>query len=300
MELSEPRPAPTPLPALGRRLVAFNLLMLVLVAALVWISQSASRRNHTERAEVATENIAAGLAQTILAELDRVDIGLRNVALDLEPDFSAGSPDAARVEALLAQQLALLPQLESIRIADAQGVVRYGRGVAEAPRVDVSDREYFVQAREGRSPGPVVSGPMQARISQQWVVAVARPLRDAGGDFVGVVYANVAAERFARLIEGVDLGRGGAVTLRGSGLAVLARRSVGSTSPVETGSSMVSAELKARLAAQLTLAVSRPMRHSTAWSALPPTGASARRRSWWSPGWRPTTFSMHGGCRRAR
>ncbi len=250
MELSETRRAALPLSGVGRRLIAFNLLMLALVVALLVVSQSASRRNFIERAEVATENIAAGLAQSIQMELERVDIGLRNVALDLEPDFSAGTPDTARVEALLAQQLALLPQLESIRIADDQGVVRYGRGVAEAPRVIVSDRDYFIQARDGGQPGPAVSGPMQARISQVWVVAVARPLRDARGEFVGVVYANVAVERFARLIEGVELGRGGAVTVRGSGLGLVARRSAGATAPAEIGSRSVSAELQRQLEAQ--------------------------------------------------
>ena len=248
MELSEPPPAPPPLPALGRRLIAFNLLMLVLVASLVWVSQSAGRRNFIERAEVAAENIAAGLAQSIESELERVDIGLRNVALDLEQDFSAGTPDAARVEALLEQQLALLPQLESIRIADAQGVVRHGRGVAGAPPVEVADRDYFVRARDGTQPGPAVSGPIQARIGRAWVVALARPLRDARGDFAGVVYANVAVERFARLIEGVDLGRGGAVTVRGSELGLIARRSAGvAPAPADIGSRVVSAELRRML-----------------------------------------------------
>lgn len=247
MELSPPRPSAA-LAGVGWRLVGFNLLMLALVTALVVMSQSASRRNFVERAEVATENIVATLAQSIQAELDRVDIGLRNVSLDLEPDFSAGTPDAARVEALLAQQLALLPQLESIRIADAAGVVRYGRGVDGAPRVAVADREYFIQARDGGAPGPVVSGPVLARISQKWVVVVARPLRDARGGFAGVVYANVTVERFERLLEGVDLGRQGAITVRGSGLALVARRSAGSSVPTEVGSRTVSAQLQRALA----------------------------------------------------
>ncbi|MGE4053012.1 MAG: cache domain-containing protein, partial [Piscinibacter sp.] len=247
MELSAPRTPAAPA-GVGWRLIGFNLLMLALLAALVALSQSASRRNFVERAEVATENIVAALAQSIQAELDRVDIGLRNVALDLEPDFSAGAPDAARVEALLAQQLALLPQLESIRIADAAGVVRYGRGVAGAPRVEVGDREYFREARDGSQPGPAVSGPMVARISDKWVVAVARPLRDARGVFAGVVYANVSVEHFARLLEGVDLGRQGAITIRGTGLGLVARRSAGAAAPAVLGSRNVSAQLQRVLA----------------------------------------------------
>lgn len=252
MELTRAR-ATAARAGLDRRLLWFNLLMLALVVALVGLSQSASRDAAVERARVATENIAATLAQSIGGELDRVDIGLRNVALDLEADFSSGAPDVARIEALLAQQLALLPQLEGIRIADAKGAVRYGRGVAEAPRTSVADRDHFARARDGGgAPGPVVSGPMQSRIGQQWVVAVARPLRDARGAFAGVVYANVSVARFALLLEGVDLGRAGAITVRGTELALVARRSAGGepAAAVQVGSRAVSDELRRALAEQ--------------------------------------------------
>ena len=246
MELSGTRPALRS--GIRRRLLLFNLLLLALVVALVALSQTASRHNFIERAEVATENLAATLAQSIASDLDSVDIGLRNVALDLEADFSAGAPDAARVEALLDQQLALLPQLESIRVADADGVVRHGRGVAEAPRTVIDDRGYFVRARDGRQAGAIVDGPLQARISRKWVVVVARALHDARGAFAGVVYANVSVERFASLLEGVDLGRQGAISVRGAELALVARRSARGNGPVAEGSRSVSAELQRALA----------------------------------------------------
>lgn len=231
-----------------RRLLWFNLLLLALVVALVGLSQWASRGNFVERGRVATENIAAVLAQSIGSEIERVDLGLRNVALDLEADLSHGAPDGARVEALLAQQLALLPQLESIRIADAAGVLRYGRGVAEAPRTEVGDREYFVRTRDGGSPGPVVAGPIRSRLGEHWVVVVARPLRDARGAFAGAIFANVDVARFALLLEAVDLGRAGAVSVRGGDLALVARRSAGDALSTPLGSRTVSAELQDELA----------------------------------------------------
>ena len=156
-------PAVMPTARLGRRLLLLNLLLLVLVVALVLFSQTASRRNFTQRAEVATENLAATLAQGIGAEVDRVDLGLRNVLVDLESGSSRGQPDAARIEELLLQQLKLLPQLESLRIADAQGVVRYGQGVDLAGHVEIGDRPFFIGARDGVKPEPVVFGPLLAR-----------------------------------------------------------------------------------------------------------------------------------------
>ncbi|MFT3664300.1 PAS domain S-box protein [Piscinibacter sp.] len=236
---------------LDRRLLWFNLLVLALVAALVGLSQHGSRDAAMERARIATENIAAALAQGLGTELDRVDIGLRNAALGFEAEAAAGAPDAARIEAQLARQLELLPQLQSIRIADAQGTVRHGRGVAEAPRTSVADREDFALARDGGAPGSLVSGPMQTRIGQHWVVAVARPLRDARGGFAGMIWANVDVARFAPLLDGVDLGRAGAITVRGGDLALVARRSAaGAPEAPPVGSRSVSAELQRALAEQ--------------------------------------------------
>lgn len=241
-------PGVTAAARLGQRLLLLNLLLLALVVALVLMSQTASRRNFIERAEVATDNLAATLAQGIEAEIDRVDIGLRNVLIDLESEQDRGTPDAAHIEALLEQHLELLPQLESLRIADAQGVVRHGRGVQATGRVEIGDRDYFMRARDGVQAGPVVSGPLLARVSRKWVVAVARPLRAKGGAFGGVVYANVAADRFGELLEGVDLGPQGAISVRGNELGLVARRSASAGAPAEVGSRTVSGELAKALA----------------------------------------------------
>lgn len=235
--------AETPAVRLGRPLLLLNLLLLALVVALVVLSQTASRRNFVERASVATENLSTTLTQAIEAEIDRVDIGLRNVLLDLESEHAVGKLDPAHVESLLGQQLELLPQLESLRIADAQGVVRYGRGVEAAGHVEIGDRAFFVGARDAGPMGPVVAGPVLARVSKKWVVVVARAWRAQGGAFKGVVYANLTAERFGRLLDGVDLGRHGAISVRGSDLGLVARRIANAGAPAEIGSTAVSAEL---------------------------------------------------------
>jgi PAS domain S-box-containing protein len=235
---------------LGQRLLLLNLLVLLLVVSLVVLSQSASRRNFTERASVAAENLAATLAQGVEAEIERVDIGLRNLVVDLEGEAGLHALPAAKIDALLEQQIALLPQLDGLRIADARGLVRHGRGVAEAGRVEIADREHFILSRDGLAAGPVVVGPIQSRVSQRWVVVVARPLRRAGGAFDGVVYANIRVGHFARLLQGVDLGRHGAIAVRGKDLAVVARRSSRGDEPAAVDSRSVSPEFARAHAAQ--------------------------------------------------
>lgn len=251
MELSrEPTPAGGRT-GVGARLVWFNLLLIALVVALVAVSQSASRRNFVDRAQVATDNLASAMAQRLEAEVDRVDVGVRNIVLDLERELAAGGRlDPGRIEALLDQQLALVPQIDSIRMVDADGVVRYGRDVAKVPEVSIADRGHFVQAREQQGDGPIVSGPLQSRISGRWVVAVTRPLHDARGHFAGVVYAHLTVDRVAKLLEGVDLGAQGAITVRGNDLSLIARRTARVGAAASVGARSVSAELSAALASQ--------------------------------------------------
>jgi PAS domain S-box-containing protein len=250
MRSSPATPPVTPTARLGRRLLLLNLLVLVLVVSLVVLSQTASRRNFTERASVASDNLATTLAQGVEAEIERVDIGLRNLVLDVEAEAGLDAAAASKIDALVEQQIALLPQLEGLRIADARGVVRHGRGVAEAGHVEVGDREHFIVSRDGRLPGPVVVGPTQSRVSKKWVVVVARPLRRPGGAFDGVVYANIVVERFARLLQGVDLGQHGAVAVRGKDLAVVARRSARGDEPAAINSRSVSPEFAKAYAAR--------------------------------------------------
>jgi len=234
---------------IGRRLLAFNLLLLALVAALVAWTQSSSRRNFVGRAQVATENLAEALAVSIRTELQRTDLGLRNVALDIAQ--AGPDPTEARVDSLLREQLALLPQLESIRIAGADGVVRHGLRAAEPKDASVAHRDFFVRARSAGQALPVVSGPLRSPVTERWVVVVARPLRGAGqADFEGVVFASIEVERFLRLIDGFALGRQGAMTVRGDRLALVARRVEGEATPSPVGTSNVSAQLREAIASQ--------------------------------------------------
>jgi PAS domain-containing protein len=230
-----------PAARLGRRLLLLNLL-LALVLALVVLSQAASRRNFNERAEGGAKNLATMLAPAIEAEIECVDIGLRNLVLDLEGEGG--------FDALLEQQIALLPQPEGLRIADASGVVWHGRVVAEAGRVDVADCEQFITSRNGQGPGPVGVRPILSRVSKKWVIVVARPLCRPGGAFDGVVYANIVVKRFGRLLDGVDLGRHGAIAVRGKDLAVVTRRSARGNEPAAVGSRSVSPEFARAYASQ--------------------------------------------------
>ena len=87
--------------------------------------------------------------------------------------------------------------------------------------VSIADSDYFIRLRDDASAGLVVSGPVFARISRKWVIVLARRIERPDGSMAGIIYANIAVERFQRMFAEMKLGTRGAVSLRTSAAAPL-------------------------------------------------------------------------------
>lgn len=236
--------APMPTRRVLGGLMLGNLLIAALLVMLGTLSLNASRQAFLQQARSATENLAHGLQATLTAELTQVDMALQTI----EQSQSLSLPEQ---EALLAQQLSLVRPIESLRITDAHGIVRAGKGLLGAAPVDLSDRLLFKRLRDEPQAGTLMSEPLLAHVSEHWVIGLARRLQDSHGDFTGMVYANVPVSHFEQLFAGMDLGPQGAVTLRSATLRLIARRSDGAAASASSGvgSSTVSAELARALQA---------------------------------------------------
>jgi len=237
---------------LARWLVLANLVMLAFLAGLATLALQGSYRTHAQRAQATSENLATTLQQTIASELAQVDLALLNVRASLRRSGQTSESTDPVVEAVLADQMRVLPVLDSLRIADASGLVRHGPGVAGAP-VNMSNRLVFQRARDEASDSLQVSEPLQARISRKWVIAVVRRLERPDGSFDGVVYATLAVDHFQQILGAMDLGPQDAVTLRSTSLQLIARHSpLAAAQPVPVGNAVVSAELAAAVRANPT------------------------------------------------
>ena len=115
---------------------------------------------------------------------------------------------------MLVSQKALLPEVEYLRITDAQGVLRASSQPLPETPVSVGDLALFTQTRDAADRQLVVTGPFLGRISRKWVVTFSRRLSDADGRFAGVVYASVSSDYFARVFPDARVGPSGVVTLR--------------------------------------------------------------------------------------
>ena len=242
-----PRPTPHPIRRLAWILVAGNLL---LSAALISASALALKSGYDAeqaRAREAAQNMARSLGAEIAAELKQIDNGLSTLASRFKRAPPTSPESRAEFESSIAEQRALLPQVDTIRATDDKGNVIFGL-TPSAAKTSIADRDYFKAASQ--SQGLVISEPIQGRIIRKWGIAIARRLEHADGSFGGVVYTNLSSEHLSAGFKRLALGEAGAVSLRSSTLRLVARHSVVEADPLHgLGTSNVSAELAQGLAA---------------------------------------------------
>ena len=226
-----------------------NALAILIIAALAATALADSRSAYEQRAVVAAQNTARAMEQAVAAEIDQIDLLLRAVILGIERERRDGIDSPAAVQRILETRRVLLPELEVLRATDAKGIVRYGAGVAQGPLIDVTDRNYFVRARDDATPGLVISEPLVGRTSMRWVLAFVRRLNADDGTFLGIVYGTVATERFQNILSTPDLGSQGAISLRTRNMQLVAR-STQAPGPAPTGGSHVSEQLRQAVLAQ--------------------------------------------------
>lgn len=225
-----------------RWLVVGNLIVAMLLGSIAGVALHSSKRAHAEKAQDSAESMTNGLRQMLASEIRQVDMALLNV----RSAWGRRASDKAEIEAVLADQLALLPWVDSLRITDASGIVRHGPGVSGVT-VDLSDRAFFKAAKSAASDELIFSEPLQARISKKWVIAVARRLQKSDGTFDGLIYANVATDTFRQRFAEVDVGNYGAISLRTANRQLVARHAPGISEPPAIGSAKVSNELERAL-----------------------------------------------------
>jgi len=250
MPLTDPQPF-IDHSAHGRRrtavwLVAANAGTALLLALMAWLVLGASLRAFERQARDVSASLAAVAKLNVESEIDRLDAMIQATAAEIER-IGVDAP-ATPLNDVLLPRSRLLGDIEALRLTDAQGQVRWGTELPAGAPPNVADRDYFQQARNAREPRTIVAGPLQSRVSGNWVMLFARPLLQ-GGHFRGVLYVSVNVEHFRRLFSRYRLEPLDAVTLRRDDLRLVARVSPGSAAQGQPGDTSVSREFQSRLAA---------------------------------------------------
>lgn len=198
--------------------VTINFLVLSLAGYSVYLG-----KNQQENlAKITTENITNILSQSINGVLDAINLALLAEKAEAERHLATGSIDRSSFDAHLANMLTRIPELNNLRMADANGDILYGLEKDEKI-VNVADREYFTTLRDHPNLEMTLSKPLFGRVSNKWIIIAARRVNFSDGSFAGVIHGNIPLEYFKNIFSILQIGNRGIITLRGEDLTIVYR-----------------------------------------------------------------------------
>ncbi len=127
-----------------------------------------------------------------------------------------------RIDRHLAELASGVPQVTSVQIIDAQGLVRDSSRSAEASGANVSAHSYFRAQESAAAHGLFVSAPHLTISGRQDVVVLSRRLVNAHGRFTGIASATVQLRDLSTLYAAMHLkGRIAVLLMRKDGILLI-------------------------------------------------------------------------------
>jgi len=152
-------------------------------------------------------NIAGVLASQLARSLASIDTVLLDITRSSrELDIDSPSKLRAALERKetfdsLKQQLARLPHLFNIAIADEKGQLVVSTAGWPTPDINIADRAYFSAARTRTDGTVIISDPLHNRIDNSVTIVFARRLESSSGRFSGIAFASVNFKYFEAIYE---------------------------------------------------------------------------------------------------
>lgn len=204
--------------------LASSLLALVIAVGILLgmaVDLYFSYRKEQQHAQATSANLARILDEHLVAVLGKIDVALQSAVLELEGQLPSGR--SQDINARLAKLLATIPESQSLRVAGADGRFRFD-ATGKPGTVSIADRQYFLRNQNDPTAGLVVSEPIFARLTNNWVITLSRQLRDPQGRFLGLVQAAVRADYFDALYRELHQGNGASLAIRDRELKLFVRK----------------------------------------------------------------------------
>jgi signal transduction histidine kinase/CheY-like chemotaxis protein/HPt (histidine-containing phosphotransfer) domain-containing protein len=204
-------------------LVGGTTLLNLFVITIVTLALRQSQNQHHEQAAIVSQNLSQVLEKSIAGTLRKIDLALLDASDEYSRQIASGRINARELNAHLALKYSRLPEVVGLRIANAQGVIEYGTGLAAGSKTNISDRDYFLFHRDNPNMRLIISKPIVGRIRGTWMVLLARRINHPDGSFAGVVFAPVELTQFDESFSAINVGPHGVIVLRDKETGIIAR-----------------------------------------------------------------------------
>jgi signal transduction histidine kinase/CheY-like chemotaxis protein len=192
-------------------LIAGAVLFLTAAGVFLAIALSASHQRYMAAADDDLQNLTLNLERYLFARLQSTDVVLQSATQAYADLSSEPAVREARFTAALMNLQQWLPAASALRATDREGRVIHGLGLnpGVAPP-SVAERQFFREARD--RDGLVIGLPLRSRVSERWVLPLARSLHDGQGLYAGVVYLTLDLEELSAMMRALRIGEHGVIT----------------------------------------------------------------------------------------
>jgi diguanylate cyclase (GGDEF)-like protein/PAS domain S-box-containing protein len=205
---------------LSQRPIWLALLLSMGIGSMVARTVWTMRQDEWAFAERNNANLVKALEQSLGWTLSAMDQSLQDVATKLEHPEVMQLQQEVRNTVLFDRPLRAAGIMD-VYVINSQGDIVIDSGAMPPRTANYADRDYFQALMRGEKEGLVIGQPVLGRVTQTWMLPVARAYRGENGRVAGVVVSSIRLGYFNELFKSLDLGPGSGVNLfLGSGTIV--------------------------------------------------------------------------------
>ena len=204
---------------LAAGIIFANLIFLCLVILVV----SEFRHDHEERAKVTAQNLSHALEHNITNMLDKADIVLLSLVDEIEQQYRDGNINKPEMNAFMAKLRLRTPETDNLLMSDSKGNIICAADLINGKMVNVAGRDFFTVHRNNPKAGLYISKPIVGRLSNKWLVVIARRINRPDGTFLGIVMGTLHLDYFTNSFATLEIGPSGGISLRDAEMGIIAR-----------------------------------------------------------------------------
>ena len=190
----------------ARSTILLACLLILVMTALTATLLLDLRQRELERANAGLASLSQVLAEQTTRTFQGITLMMRSTRENLSDAIGQHLElNSQPVNWLLQNRGAGLPQVKSMFVADAEGVVTNSSRADFIRRLAVSERSFFRHYADGATDDIFISLPEQAKNDGEWTFYVSTRLADRAGGFRGVLVAAISIKHFEDLYAGIRL-----------------------------------------------------------------------------------------------
>ena len=178
---------------------------------------------HQLRQDALTAANAAGLHMArVLSEHEASSMRAIDLTLSFLRDQWLRAPQSMDDAVKRHEEHLKRERLIQVAVLGADGWTRYSRLPMPQP-LNFADRDYFRHHQSSGRDELHISEPVMGRVTKQWAIQFTRPLRDAQGNFAGIIVVALPPPALEHIYRDLRIGPDDVITLVRSDGAILAR-----------------------------------------------------------------------------